>query len=731
MCGTSADCTAWQDCGAGNLCTLAPGRCVLGSDCSPWQYCDASHTCTLYPNGCADDAGCAAWQTCASYRCAPAPGFCADDSGCQTWQACGTDHLCATRPGNCAGDVDCATWQACGASHTCRTRPGFCAGDPDCAAWQACGTDHLCATRPGNCAGDVDCASWQACGTSHTCGTRPGFCAGDPDCAAWQACGTDHLCATKPGFCGNNGDCGAGDRCNGAHACEADPCQHLPPACTGTTSGFHVVGGPGAVFDGEVVVTTKFDASVWSAQCTGYVTAASLAEDAYVNAYLSRDPSRPDSFSFMFGNGHYGLGGLATGSYATGASSSAGMHVDTFSSTYHSASCTHGAGTFEVCRVQYGPKFGSNEVELLELTASFQETCDEAPGVWSGCVHYVVGSEPGAFGPAGAIASGWTQLCGVGSGWLRCWGWSQESEQAPDLMWPTADLAQLSMGGGHGCATTSAGGVICWGYNDVGQAGGGSSLPDVWSPIMVLTTSVASVWPTGEVTYAVLDDGRIKFWGRDELLNASYVPADAFTPGQYVAFSGGDRFACGLTPAGGVQCWGNYDKGQLGDGTISSLGKKGPVDVTGLATGVVKISSQTASTCALQAGAVKCWGDNGAGQLGDGTKTTQPSPVGVALGGVATDVALTRTHACAVVDGGVKCWGMNRNGCLGDGTTTDRPTPDWAGGYVAGSGAVQVAVTDTNSCVLFSDHTIWCWGGGYGNGDGLGHDTYVPVKVRW
>jgi hypothetical protein len=680
MCGGDADCTAWQVCGAGNLCALAPGRCVVGADCSPWQYCDGSHTCTLYPNGCADDPGCATWQTCASYRC--------------------------------------------------ETAPGFCAGDPDCAGWQACGTDHLCATGPGNCAGDVDCATWQACGASHTCGTRPGFCAGDPDCAAWQTCGGGHTCATRPGFCGSNAECGAGERCSASHACEADPCQHLPPACTGTTSGFRVVGAPGSLFEGEVVSTTKFDASVWSAQTSGYAAASGFPEFVYVDANLSRDPSRPDAFAFDFVNGHYGLGGLAPGSYATDPYQAA-MLADTFLSLYHSASCNSPAGTFEVCRIEVGPKVGSNEVELLELTASFSETCDGFPGVWSGCVHYIVGSQPGAFGAPQAIASGWTQLCGIGSGWLRCWGWSQESEQAPDLMWPTADFAQLSMGGGHGCATTSAGGVMCWGYNDVGQAGGGVSLPDVWSPIMVMTTSVASVWPTGEVTYAVLDDGRIKFWGRDELLNASYVPADAFTPGQYVAFSGGDNFACGLTPAGGVQCWGTYDTGQLGDGTISSTGRKGPVDVTGLATGVAKISSQKKSTCALQAGAVRCWGANANGQLGDGTTTTQPSPITVALGGTATDIALSSTHACAIVDGGVKCWGMNQDGCLGDGTTTNRPTPDWGGGIVAGSGALEVATTDRNTCVLLSDHTISCWGGGYGNGDGIALTSYVPVKVRW
>jgi len=207
------------------------------------------------------------------------------------------------------------------------------------------------------------------------------------------------------------------------------------------------------------------------------------------------------------------------------------------------------------------------------------------------------------------------------------------------------------------CALTTSGGVKCWGQNKGGQLGDGTST----GPELCQNNSVP----------------------------CSTTPVDVvgLTSG-VKAISSGENQSCALLNTGSVKCWGGNNWGQLGDGT--STGPETncslhacstvPVDVTGLTSGISAVATGSFASCALtMAGAVKCWGLNFTGQLGDGTSTgpqSCPSPCsttpvdvsGLSSGAVAITVGTD--PSCALTTTEVKCWGGNWSGQLGIGTNT-------------------------------------------------------------
>jgi alpha-tubulin suppressor-like RCC1 family protein len=146
----------------------------------------------------------------------------------------------------------------------------------------------------------------------------------------------------------------------------------------------------------------------------------------------------------------------------------------------------------------------------------------------------------------------------------------------------------------------------------------------------------------------------------------------------------------------------------------------------------LSLAAGSAHACSLTGGAVKCWGSNGHGELGNGTLTNSVHPVPVALPkGFVLSVASNAwaQHTCALLGGKVYCWGSNNEGQLGDGTQTDRSTPVLVAGI---TGASKVAVGTSSTCAVVAGGEVRCWGsnnsGQLGNGKQGGFSS-TPVAV--
>jgi alpha-tubulin suppressor-like RCC1 family protein len=140
--------------------------------------------------------------------------------------------------------------------------------------------------------------------------------------------------------------------------------------------------------------------------------------------------------------------------------------------------------------------------------------------------------------------------------------------------------------------------------------------------------------------------------------------------------------------------------------TVSATGQAAPS--TAFTATQVSVGNRAFNCARRSTGVVWCWGENGAGQLGDGSTTFRAQPVNVAVSGVSfASVALGAQHGCALSTAGTAyCWGENGTGAVGDGTTTDRHTPV----AIAGHAFASLALGENYSCGLKADGSVWCWG---------------------
>jgi len=307
-----------------------------------------------------------------------------------------------------------------------------------------------------------------------------------------------------------------------------------------------------------------------------------------------------------------------------------------------------------------------------------------------------------------AIASGAVHACGIrADGTVWCWGWNIDGAAVPNIALNnisqtpvqvplTGTFTLIAAGLYHTCALRAQApnavgdqSVFCWGRNDHGQLGNGTT-----------TSSANPVEVTG-------------------------IHGIAIRPIR--SLSSGDWHTIAVSGDGNYVAWGDNSYGQIGDGTTTmALTAKLVYSATAVA-GVGGLGH----TCTLQAdSSVKCWGANYSGQLGDGTTTQRMSPVKVNLSGPVKQLVAGEHNTCALLASGqVYCWGNNREGELGDLSGTDRWTPV-AVGFGAESALSLVGGAD-HTCALTSGPGLWCWGQNDEGqiGDGTNFYAFGPTKV--
>jgi len=289
------------------------------------------------------------------------------------------------------------------------------------------------------------------------------------------------------------------------------------------------------------------------------------------------------------------------------------------------------------------------------------------------------------------IAVGYDHACALtDAGALFCWGDNFDGQlgdgtttDQPEPVSPVglpANIVSVSAGDTHTCVLTQAGDVYCWGNNTAGRLGDGTDTNrPAPTKVIDLPGPVAQISAGDEGTCALTEAGAALCWGdNDEGQLGNGTTTDSFVPTPVTGLPSGvreintnDTTACAVMKAGTVRCWGDNDDGELGDGTNTSSFV--PVEVVGL-TDAVKVSAGDEHTCAFtKAGAAYCWGSNDDGQLGNNSTTDSDVPVAVS-GLEAGTVALQAGDdvTCALTDSAAAfCWGSNTNGEVGDGTVGD------------------------------------------------------------
>ena len=410
-----------------------------------------------------------------------------------------------------------------------------------------------------------------------------------------------------------------------------------------------------------------------------------------------------------------------------------------------------------------------------------------------------------------AVTSGAHHVCAAVEGEAKCWGYNSNGQLglghtdhignnademgdhlASAQLLTDRDVTGFSLGDNFTCALLEDGHVKCWGYNGYGNLGYGDTRQrgdrsgGMGRDLQIVRLGAGQIALSVAQGYrhncALFEEGGVKCWGYNGYGQLGYGDTanrgDQSTEmGDALAFvdlgagrtalsvAAGYDFTCALLDNNQVKCWGYNGYGNLGHGNTTHRGDHGnemgdslPYVDLGAGRSATAITAGDYHACAiLNDGAVKCWGYNGNGQLGQGDRAHRGDgggELGDALPSV--DLGAGRTaqiieggayHTCAILDNGeMKCWGYNGYGNLGHGDTTQRGDgANEMGGALpytdlgANRRALAVSAGNHHTCALLDDQTMKCWGYnshgqlGYGDsahrGDGAGEMSDALAAV--
>ncbi|PKN26598.1 MAG: hypothetical protein CVU65_05250 [Deltaproteobacteria bacterium HGW-Deltaproteobacteria-22] len=196
---------------------------------------------------------------------------------------------------------------------------------------------------------------------------------------------------------------------------------------------------------------------------------------------------------------------------------------------------------------------------------------------------------------------------------------------------PGVTFASITAGDYHTCALTPTGVPYCWGLNDSGQLGDGTTTQRLTPTLAILPQNVrfSDIDAASYSTMALDLVGNLYTWGGWALARTTgshTQPLIAPMPAgvAFASVHGGEFHACALDTAGAAWCWGDCSTGECGATDFSNL-----IRPVAMPTGSVWVGVGLGAHagCGFDAlGALWCWGHNDYGQLGDNTNVNRATP---------------------------------------------------------------------------------------------------------